>query len=125
VARLGRRADHREHETLRAHVHRSRDVMIFFRGRSHDDGQIRRLEISYRALHGFKPKSRMLEVEEHEIASGRLEYVTNTGRCKFHDEMPELGGLGSSKLLEALRRHCSLLRAAQHAGQPLKSRSQS
>src|SRR5260370_3809804 len=89
VACLRRRADHREHETLRAHVHRSRDMMIFLRRRSHDDRQIGRLEISYRALHGFKPKSGMLEVEEHEIASGRLEYVTDAGRREFHDEMPE------------------------------------
>ena len=44
VTRLGRRADHRKHEAFRAHVHRSRDVVIVLRRRSNDDGKVGRLE---------------------------------------------------------------------------------
>jgi hypothetical protein len=50
----------------------------------------------------------MLQIEEHEIASGRLENMADTGGRELHDKVPELGSLGSSQLLKPLRCHPSL-----------------
>ena len=114
-------ADHRQHEALGAHVHCTSDVMIFLRWNSYDHRQIGRLEIAYRALHRLETESGMLEIEEHEVASRRLENVPNSGRGELHDEMPELWGLGLSQLLQALRYHSSLPCAATQGACSLSS----
>jgi hypothetical protein len=38
----------------------------------------------------------MLEIEEHEVATGRLQNVPNPGRGELHDEMPKLRTFGLS-----------------------------
>ncbi len=98
-------ANHRQHQPLGAHVHRAGDVMVFLRRGSHDHRQIGRLEIADRALHRLEAESGMLEIEQHEVATRRLENVADPGRRELHDEMPELWSLCSSQLLQPLRRH--------------------
>ena len=59
-------------------------------------------------VHRLETKSGVLEIEKHEVATGRLENVPNPGRGELHDEMPELRALGLSQLLQALRCHALL-----------------
>ena len=101
-------ADHGQHEALGAHVHRAGDVMIFLRRSSHDHRQIGRLEIADRAFHRLETESGMLQIEQHEVATRRLENVADPGRRELHDEVPELWSFGSSQLLQPLRRHLFL-----------------
>ena len=101
-------ADHRQHQALGAHVHRASDVMIFLRRNAHDHRQIGSLEIADRALHCLETKSGMLEIEEHEVATGRFENMADPGRRELDDEMPELWDLGLSQFLQALRCHAFL-----------------
>jgi hypothetical protein len=108
VASFIRVADHGQHEALSAHVHGSGDVMIFFRWNPDDHRQVGRLEIADRALHRLESEPGMLEIEEHEIAPGGLENVTDPGRRELHDEMPKLWSSALSQLLQSLRRHSFL-----------------
>src|SRR6185437_15179754 len=94
---------------LGAHVHRAGDVMVFLRWGSHDHRQIGRLEVADHALHRLETESGMLEIEQHEIATRRLENVADSGRRELHDEMPELWRLRLSQLLQPLRGHPFLL----------------
>ena len=82
--------------------------MIFLRRNSYDHRQIGGLEIADGALHRLETESGMLEIEEHEVATGRLENVPNPGRRELDDEMAELRTLGLSQLLQALRCHAFL-----------------
>ena len=90
MARLLRAADHGQHHALGAHIRRARDMVVLLRGHAHDRGQIRCLEIAERALHGLETEAGMLQIEEHEIATGRFQDMPDAGRGEFDDEMPEL-----------------------------------
>ena len=70
VTRFGNRADHRQHQAFRAHVHGPGNVVIFLRRRADDDWQVGRLKIADGALHRLEAEARMFEIEEHEVASG-------------------------------------------------------
>ena len=101
-------ADHRQHEALGAHVHGASDMMILLRRNAHDHRQIGSLEVADGALHRLETESGMLEIEEHEVATGRFENMPDPGRREFDDEMPELRDLGLSQFLQALRCHAFL-----------------
>ena len=75
---------------LGAHVHRAGDVMVLLGGDAHDHRQLRRLEIAHRALDRLEAEARMLEVEQHEVAAGRLQDVADPRRRELDDEMAEL-----------------------------------
>ena len=53
-------------------------------------GSCGRLEIAHDALDGLEVEAGMLEVEEHEVASGGLQDMADARRGEFDDEMPEL-----------------------------------
>ena len=108
VPRFVGRADHRQHQALGAHVHGAGDVMVLLGRNADDDRQLRRLEIADGALHRLEMEAGMLEVEEHEVAPGRLQDVADAGGRELDDEVPELGRLRPGHFLEALKRHSFL-----------------
>src|SRR6185437_17123159 len=78
------------------------------RRNAYDDRQIRGLEIADGALDRLEAESGMLEIEQHEVATCRLENMPDSRRGELHDEMPELRAPGLSHLLQALRCHALL-----------------
>ena len=72
------------------------DVVIFLRGHADDRRQVGRLEVAERALDRLEAEAGMLDVEEHEVAAGRLQDVADAGRRELDDEVPELRRSSSS-----------------------------
>src|SRR5262249_13710613 len=87
---------------LRAHVGGARDVVILLRRRADDGRQVGGLEIAHRALDRLETETGMLEIEEHEVAAGGFQDVTDAGRGELDDEMAELRRRAAGKLLEPL-----------------------
>ena len=101
VANLVDIADHRQHQTLGAHIHGAGDVMVFARGHAHDRRQRRRLEIADRALDRLETEAGMLQVEQDELAAGRFQDVADAGRRELDDERAEFRRLGRGHGFEA------------------------
>jgi hypothetical protein len=99
-ARLLRRAHHRDHDALRAHVAGAGDVVVLLGRHPHDDGDAGRFEIADRAFHRLEGEAGMLEIEEHELAAGGLEDMADARRGKLDDEMAELERAAAGHCLE-------------------------
>jgi hypothetical protein len=94
-------ADHRQHDALRAHVAGARDVVILLRRHADDRRDIRRLEITDRALYRLVAEAGMLEIEQHELAAGVLHDVADTGGRKLDDEVAQLQRLATRHCFQA------------------------